>query len=687
MPAREPDVDALREKLKSLGYLDAGVDRFVLAPARAGRSRWDLAWRSSLRIGILAGLLLGLSGALAAGVKVPGLITGVRDTLVLASLLAAVLGAAVGATALGVILAAARAIRWAGPGASLVTRVRPLALTAGSLVGAVCLAYLTFWWRAMDAVPDQRSWQVTVVALAVAAAVSLLLGHATATTTQAVITNEVPEANQIRRNGVSFRGSAALVFAAAVAAAGVLAVAPGGPDPPAAPPALTVVPTGARVLVFAVDGYDETIGTNYLAGRTEARAFSPLRRLPRQSGDPAREWTTIATGQPVERHGVTALEVRRVTGLAGQLPSASATSSSTAAIATATDLLRLTRPAINTGTIRREKTFWEVAAQAGLRTVAVNWWTSWPARDEDGTVLTERAVLRLQAGGTLSGEIAPAWLYPPLRARWPALSADAAQLAEDVLKPPNRVGQVVEPGGLVPLTTPVATALREAALVDAQQLVLFRELLTEQVDLGTVYLPGLDILGSSLRALAGERASTALLVESADAVRRYYEWLLGRIAVAADLPTGRARPETIRTNLAVVLVGHPGRSGAQAPAVLSAWQGSAGLAPEALTPTAGPVPPSPQGPGSTEGTLFDVAPTILHVLGVPLSRELPGQAIWPVRHQRLGPRGTGAVDAAGAFPAEVPTYGPRGAGPARATGADPLDEEMRERLRSLGYVR
>ena len=34
------EVDDLRQRLRSLGYLDAGVDRFVLAPAAGGRRPW-----------------------------------------------------------------------------------------------------------------------------------------------------------------------------------------------------------------------------------------------------------------------------------------------------------------------------------------------------------------------------------------------------------------------------------------------------------------------------------------------------------------------------------------------------------------------------------------------------------------------------------------------------------------------
>jgi arylsulfatase A-like enzyme len=72
-----------------------------------------------------------------------------------------------------------------------------------------------------------------------------------------------------------------------------------------------------------------------------------------------------------------------------------------------------------------------------------------------------------------------------------------------------------------------------------------------------------------------------------------------------------------------------------------------------------------------------VMPTILQALGVPLSRELAGRPLlelfaaefarrYPVRH--------------------VSTYGVPSAARAER-GGQPLDQEMIDRLRSLGYVR
>jgi len=73
----------------------------------------------------------------------------------------------------------------------------------------------------------------------------------------------------------------------------------------------------------------------------------------------------------------------------------------------------------------------------------------------------------------------------------------------------------------------------------------------------------------------------------------------------------------------------------------------------------------------------DVAATVLYALGLPISRTLAGHPLvnlftesfarqYPVRY--------------------VATYGPPRIGAAERTG-QPLDQEMIDRLRSLGYVR
>src|SRR5687768_8573492 len=75
-------VDDLRQRLRSLGYLDAGVDRFVLAPAGRGHRPAVIALFASARIGALAALLLGPAAAVGLVSRMPGLVTGPRDAVV-----------------------------------------------------------------------------------------------------------------------------------------------------------------------------------------------------------------------------------------------------------------------------------------------------------------------------------------------------------------------------------------------------------------------------------------------------------------------------------------------------------------------------------------------------------------------------------------------------------------------------
>jgi hypothetical protein len=121
--------------------------------------------------------------------------------------------------------------------------------------------------------------------------------------------------------------------------------------------------------------------------------------------DPARTWTTIATGEPPDVHGIHAIEGRRVAGVRGMLTAED--SASGRALRQAMDLVRLSRTSLSSRNERNVMTFWEVAEAAGLRTKVVNWWATWPAVTLNGTVLSDRAILRLEHGGQD--------LYPRLR--------------------------------------------------------------------------------------------------------------------------------------------------------------------------------------------------------------------------------------------------------------------------------
>jgi len=637
-PSEDPRVDQLRQRLRSLGYLDAGMDRFVLGPARATRRPSTIAMLASLRVGAIAAALLGPAAALGLSARVPGLVTGPRDAIVVAIYLGGFFGAAMTAFA----LVASLLVSWASRRSR--ERYAWLSRAAGGLVTLLCLVYLTLWWQTVIA---GRGWSTpiwTLSALAIAVATSLLLGHAVAVAASAVTLAAAVDAAPVGRTPVSatwrttvaagalaFGGAALLLTWSAESARGAAPVRE----------ALTVVPTGLRIRVIAIDGFDARIfdelsASERLPALTETFGHARVRLQPREggAGDPARVWTTIATGQPPDVHGVQGLETRSVAGLQGRVAVAEP-SALGRALRGATDLVRLTRPAIASGSERRAKTFWEVAAEAGLRTSVVNWWATWPAPADAGVVLSDRATLRLERGGAVDAELAPASLYEPLRRKWPSLKARAVAESARALDYPGDES--------------TRAVLRRSVELDAIQLALVSEVSAPETDLSVVYLPGLDIAQHSL--LGGEQSGLAAstLAARLDAVEAYYA-ALDRLLAPLLTPS--------RDEL-VFLVTEPGRVGDTGAARLSV-RGAA-----------------VRSNSVSDGAATAVAATVLYALGVPMGRDQPGAPLLELCAPQCVAR----------YPVRlVETYGRPSAAPVLRTG-QPLDQEMIDRLRSLGYVR
>ena len=646
-PGLDRRVDELRQQLRALGYLDGGVNRFVLGPATDARRPFAIALLASLRVGCLAALLLGPAAAIGLNSRLPGLVTGPRDAIVVAIYLGLLLGSSVSLVA---FLASLLVASLAGEG--IARRARPWSRVAGAVVGVACLVYLTLWWRSANAGFGWAAPIWTAFALAVAVAISLLLGHVVTVAAFAVIlarrgSGETPvTALRLTSSSSSWKTTLAAALVAFAGAAAVLIVtAPGDPGRGSRVP-LAVVSSGLRVRLIAIDGVDpgvlEELASTGRVPRLATALTGTRARLGLQdtdtTRDPARDWTTIATGRTPEDHGVRGLETRRVAGIQGSVV-AGARSPLGRAIRTATDLLRLTRPAIASGNERRVKTMWDVASDAGLRTAVVNWWATWPAPFDTGSgiVVSDRATLRLERGGPLDAEIAPASLYEPLHARWPAIRNDAAVRARAVA------------ASLAWGDSDTRTALERSAELDAIQLALTREVSTSLPDLSAVYLPGLDIAQNTLLGPRDAALAPSVVAARLQALRDYYIFL---DRLLADVLSPAA-------DELVVVVTEPGRVTAAADGLMGVTGRSAATKREVA------------------GRVTDVAPTVLHTLGVPLSRELAGAPLTTLFDDGFARR----------YPVrQVDTYG-RPSTNRSARSGQPLDQEMIDRLRSLGYVK
>jgi Type I phosphodiesterase / nucleotide pyrophosphatase len=639
---RVREVDELRQQLRSLGYLDAGVDRFVLGSARHARRPSAIGWLASVRIGLIAAVLLGPAAAIGVAARVPGLITGPRDGFVVAAYLALLFGAGV----LVLSFAVSLLVSWIAANRTSERSRRALAVGAGAAVTIASLAYLTLWWGASAFGTSSGISHLltaggvrTLLALALAAAISLLLGHAVTVAALAVTIARTGRAGDVR--GVPGTSRRVMTMAGALTFCGAVLLftftARSDRASAEAPP-LAVVSSGQRVRLIAIDGFDPDLARRLgergrIPSITAALSGAHATLQLDDTRDPARAWTTIATGQPADVHAVHALETRRVVGVQGTFAPQDRPGVSRA-LSAATDLFRLTRPSLASGEERRVKTLWEVASAAGLRTATVNWWATWPAPAGSGIVLTDRAALRLERGGELDAEVAPAELYLSLRDRWPGLRTDASARA-------TAFATAVDVDGL----------LRRSAELDALQLALAGEIAAANLDLLCTYLPGLDLVQHGLLTTGdGSALSPSAVAARLASLEEYYVFLDRLLSSALQPSTGEM----------VVLLTSPGRVQATAPGLLIL-----------------------RGPASNSngekpaGRPIDVAPTVLHALGVPISRELPGRVLVELFSADLVRR----------YPVrQVNTYGSPALKPS-PRGAQPLDQEMIDRLRSLGYVR
>jgi hypothetical protein len=597
-------VERVREDLRRLGYLDTGLDRFVLGGA-ASASPLRAGARVAARVGVIGGALTGLAFTAAAALLDPGRLRDPGDLVVLMAYVAIA-----GAVTLG-LLAWVLALLAAWVGRRVDHRPGPtFSRNIGLSLAVVGTTYLALWGHS-----HARAAPLGVQAVLMMVGLGLVICltrfgslAAVAVLSAGGVGERLPEARLARRHMARLVAAALVLFAGAFIAASRLGREEG------AAVDYAVRPTGLRVRVLGIDGFDAA-----LALQMAQRGEMPLlaRRLPgtaraRLAPEPERVpaivWTTIATGRGPQAHGIRATGARRLAGMT--MPVFGAPDSRlSSALAAAGDLLRLTRTEPPSAVLRTVKAFWNVASEKGLRVGVVNWWATWPAEPVNGYVVSDRTFFRLERGEPFDREVAP-----------PELEATLARL----LPPPGDRARRLD--------TLYATA---AARLRAER----------TPDLEAVYLPGLDIF--TAQQMTSPPPDLAALDTRLAAVRSYYQFLDARI----DEFVGTPSPGEV-----AVLVADPGRLDRPS---------TSGL----IVAAGGPIRAAELGSLSER----DIAPTLLHLVGLPASAELEGR-VW-----------TEALEPAfrEAHPVRtVPRYGRRRPSPT----ASGFDREMLQELRSLGYI-
>jgi len=375
-------------------------------------------------------------------------------------------------------------------------------------------------------------------------------------------------------------------------------------------------------------------------------------------------WTSIATGKRMEKHGIIDWMVLSEDGQERLL---------------------------TTGNQRRTEAVWNIATDAGKSVQIVNWWATWPAEAVDGELVSNHFTKVRRA--RIEEATYPEALYEELR--------PLADMEDELVQEEMRSAgiPVYSPGMLEGIFRPSDNfGRRFRASVD-----LFAEdLLVERMathlmetrgqrDLFGVIFRNADIFSHFLWRFIDLRLATQvydllnekqvpLSLEIEQRMDQAYAAVLESVYVHEDRRLGRflerAGPDTV----VVVVSDHGfqfrnygfyhyalGPPGARAPGSVET------LAPPGVVFLWGP--PIRAGTELTDPSVFDVTPTILYLMGLPVGRDMDGRVLV----EALSP------ELLATRPVEwTPTHdkGRRGGEPRRS----PVDEEILKELETLGYV-
>jgi tetratricopeptide (TPR) repeat protein len=375
-------------------------------------------------------------------------------------------------------------------------------------------------------------------------------------------------------------------------------------------------------------------------------------------------WTTVATGKAPTEHGIADFLVK--------------------------DVASNSRHPI-TSDFRKVKALWNIFSDFGRPSAWIAWWASYPAETIDGVMISDLLSSSVISSGpekaSRTKRVATPDTYLPTRtgllvptaaitreevARFFTVSDAEWHDAQAELGRGDRGANADEenkgPEHPVVFVTRMLAAMRTYHNVA-------KDLIRSGIPFVAVYYEGVDIMGHRFQHYLPPKmamVSEAEYERFKDAVPRWYEY---QDALLGDLLSAVTRDTTV-----VVISDHGFLTGADRPEGLLPytkgqpveWHRDWGiLAMSGPLVRAGELPPS---------SIYDIAPTLLYLEGLPTAGDMPGRIVSAAFSQDLARR---------APPKTIKTYElagtrlDRGAAEAVDSGAM---AEMMANLRALGYV-
>jgi len=407
----------------------------------------------------------------------------------------------------------------------------------------------------------------------------------------------------------------------------------------------------AKVLVVGIDaGEWDVLGPLIDQGRCpnfarmraqgsagKLRSLLPLTRSPVI-------WTSIATGKVPQKHGVEDFFMR-MKGLDTE----------------SGDEVPSDRRRPQTSNTWKARPVWDILGSVGHSVGVVGWWTTWPAQPVNGVLVTDYA------------QYAPrGWSATDTRVAYPE---SLLTLVTRLRRSPESVSwaelfQFVPAFDTTSVTPRQGELVRDIRWIYAADVTFYRvamELYRRgHPDFFAVYFRGVDELGHLYwdRETYNGRHEEPLT----DSEEAWLKPLIPRYYVFMDRLLGDLLREAGSATDVIVCSDHGYGGGGQ---------GVLAHKPDGIVLMMGPH--MVKGGTITGANVLDITPSILTLFGLPTARDMDGRAIPGGVDPRLVRRIAAET--------KLPTYetARRKGGNAEPI-ASPVDQELRERLRSLGYI-
>lgn len=639
----EDSLHSIRQDLKRMGYLGGSMERWVTPDVSSTAPLVKVSLLAAARIGIIGGVMLGL--LMSAGtLMVEGrhLLSDFGDILVFTIYLLILFGLAsgiLGVVLVGALIASVRAFK------VKLSTVRSSSNWAGWSASVVSFIYLLIWWRSNITLLSNGGMplHLTLLAGVMITAVSLVLGKFFNYAFNVILHRMGGLMPRQERKQKLKTIATALFFIVGIsifmASAGYSKAAQNGVSGAKEARQAGINPVGLKLRVLALDGISYST-LNYLAGSGHmpnlehliAKSFRAQMSSPQRI--PPQVWVSIATGKPPEKLRIAGYRSKKLKGLSAAVDVGKTNRPLYYALNTILPTLNLAEDVPLSSLARADKTVWEIAAECGFKVGQINWWASWPATPMESFIITDRLLTKLQAEGeTPSASLDQSLAHPP----------EIIDKAREILKSISHIPMLYNDRPLLGKTLHADTLLSRlgASLIKKHS-----------PDLYLLYLPGMDLL---IRRLNKGGFSPEIILKFSMDIETYAGFLDG---VIAEHYSGHEQG-------LFMLITDPGNDGKHT------LDGKIQHGTFLLS-----------GPGIRSGSIhgavssLDVAPTILYLLGLPLSEDMPGKII------------NEALDDTywGNFPAKsIKTYGTRKPQKMDLSGSS-IDEMHIERLKSLGYI-